>query len=49
MQAIIADPTPMTKKYAAHLGHGTIRNLGPRYWYGGPWLSVSLLHATKES
>ena len=48
-QMFIADPTPMTKKYAAHLGHGTIRNLGPRYWYGGPWLSVSLLHATKES
>jgi ubiquinone/menaquinone biosynthesis C-methylase UbiE len=48
-QLFIADLTPMTKKYAAHLGHGTVRHLGPGYWYGGPWLGVSLLHANKES
>jgi ubiquinone/menaquinone biosynthesis C-methylase UbiE len=47
-QLLIADPWPMTGKYAAHLGRGTLRGLGPGYWYGGPWLSVTLLHAVKE-
>lgn len=45
---LIADPWPMTKKYAAHIGHGTLRSLGPGYWYGGPWLGVTLLRAVKE-
>jgi ubiquinone/menaquinone biosynthesis C-methylase UbiE len=47
-QLLIADLSPMTKKYAAHLGHGTLRNLGPGYWYGGPWLGVSLLHTNDK-
>ncbi len=47
-QLLIVDPSPMTKKYAAHIGQGTLRPLGPGYWYGGPWLGVSLLHAIKE-
>jgi hypothetical protein len=36
------------RKYARHIGHGTLRPLGPGYGYGGPWLSVTLLHAVKE-
>jgi SAM-dependent methyltransferase len=47
-QLLIADPSPMTKKYADHLGHGTLRNLGPGYWYGGPWLGITLLHTIRE-
>lgn len=47
-QLLVADPWPMAKKYAAHLGQGTLRSLGPGYWYGGPWLGVTLLHAVKE-
>jgi len=47
-QLLIADPWPMARKYAAHIGQGTLRPLGPGYWYGGPWLSVTLLHAVKE-
>jgi ubiquinone/menaquinone biosynthesis C-methylase UbiE len=47
-QLLVADPSPMTKRYAAHLGQGTLRPLGPAYWYGGPWLSITLLHATKD-
>jgi ubiquinone/menaquinone biosynthesis C-methylase UbiE len=47
-QLLIADPWPMARKYAAHVGNGTLRPLGPEYWYGGPWLAVSLLHAVKE-
>ena len=47
-QLLIADPWPMARKYAAHIGQGTLRGLGPEYWYGGPWLSVTLLHAVKE-
>jgi Methyltransferase domain len=27
---------------------GTLRPLGPGYWYGGPRLSITLLHAVKE-
>lgn len=48
-QLLIADPWPMTRKYAAHLGQGTLRPLGPGYWYGGPWIGVTLLHAVKSS
>jgi SAM-dependent methyltransferase len=47
-QMLIADISPMTNKYAAYLGHGSLRNLGPGYWYGGPWFGVSLLHLNKE-
>jgi SAM-dependent methyltransferase len=47
-QLLIADPWPMARKYAAHTGQGALRGLGPGYWYGGPWLSVTLLHAVKE-
>ena len=47
-QLLIADPWPMARKYAARIGQGTLRGLGPGYWYGGPWLGVTLLHAVKE-
>jgi ubiquinone/menaquinone biosynthesis C-methylase UbiE len=47
-QLIVADVWPMARKYAAHIGQGTLRGLGPEYWYGGPWLGVTLLHAVKE-
>jgi SAM-dependent methyltransferase len=47
-QLLIADPWPMARKYAAHIGQGTLRPLGPGYWYGGPWLGITLLHAVKE-
>ena len=47
-QLLIADPWPMARKYAAHLGQGSLRGLGPGYWYGGPWLGVALLRAVKE-
>ncbi|MFF2127324.1 class I SAM-dependent methyltransferase [Streptomyces olivochromogenes] len=46
-QLIVADFWPMARKYAAHLGQGTLRGLGPGYWYGGPWLGVTLLHTVK--
>lgn len=45
---LIADITPMARRYAAHLGQGTLRDLGPAYWYGGPYLGVSLLQAVKK-
>ncbi|MFD7183985.1 class I SAM-dependent methyltransferase [Streptomyces sp. NPDC059904] len=45
---LVADFWPMTRQYADHLGQGTLRGLGPAYWYGGPWLGVTLLHAVKE-
>jgi len=38
----------MARKYAAHIGQGTLRGLGPGYWYGGPWLGITLLHAVKQ-
>ncbi|MEV6703381.1 class I SAM-dependent methyltransferase [Streptomyces sp. NPDC051453] len=47
-QLLIADFWPMARQYADHLGQGTLRGLGPAYWYGGPWLGVTLLHAVKE-
>ncbi|MEV6346329.1 class I SAM-dependent methyltransferase [Actinoplanes sp. NPDC051851] len=45
---VIADPAPFTRRYAAHLGQGTPRGLGPRYWYSGPWVAASLLRAVKS-
>ncbi|MFI2765306.1 class I SAM-dependent methyltransferase [Streptomyces echinatus] len=47
-QLIIADFWPMARKYAAHIGQGTLRGLGPGYWYSGPWLGVTLLHTVKK-
>jgi SAM-dependent methyltransferase len=47
-QLLVADPSLEVRKYAAHIGQGTRRGLGPGYWYGGPWLGVALLHAVKE-
>jgi SAM-dependent methyltransferase len=47
-QLLIADISTMARKYAAHLGQGTLRRLGPGYWYGGPWFGVTLLHVVKE-
>jgi ubiquinone/menaquinone biosynthesis C-methylase UbiE len=47
-QLLVADFWWMARKYAAHLGQGTLRGLGPGYWYGGPLLGVTLLHAVKE-
>jgi hypothetical protein len=29
----------MARKYAAHIGQGTLRPLGPGHWYGGPMLA----------
>jgi ubiquinone/menaquinone biosynthesis C-methylase UbiE len=48
-QLIVADIWPMARQYHAHLGQGTLRGLGPGYWYGGPWLGVMLLCVVKES
>jgi SAM-dependent methyltransferase len=47
-QLLVADFWPMARKYAAHMGQGTLRGLGPEYWYGGPWLGTTLLYAVKE-
>ncbi|MGH3190333.1 MAG: class I SAM-dependent methyltransferase [Streptosporangiaceae bacterium] len=47
-QLLVADVSPMARKYAAHIGQGTLRGLGLEYWYGGPWFGVTLLHAVKE-
>jgi SAM-dependent methyltransferase len=47
-QLLIADPWPIVRKYAAHLGQGTLRPLGPGYWYSGPWLAVTLLQVQKN-
>jgi SAM-dependent methyltransferase len=47
-QLLVADPSIMARKYAAHIGQGTLRGLGPGYWYGGPWLGITLLHAVKR-
>jgi ubiquinone/menaquinone biosynthesis C-methylase UbiE len=46
-QLLIADPWMMARKYAEHIGQGTLRGLGPGYWYGGPWFGVTLLRAVK--
>jgi ubiquinone/menaquinone biosynthesis C-methylase UbiE len=37
---LVADPWPMARKYAEHIGQGTLRPLVPEYWYGGPWLGT---------
>jgi hypothetical protein len=37
----------MAGQYAAHIGQGTLRPLGPGYWYGAPLLDITLLHAVK--
>jgi ubiquinone/menaquinone biosynthesis C-methylase UbiE len=47
-QLLLADPWPMARKYAAHIGQGTVQPLGPEYWYGGPWFAVTLLHVVKD-
>jgi len=47
-QLLVADISHMARRYACHLGQGTLRRLGPGYWYGGPWFSVTLLHVVKE-
>jgi ubiquinone/menaquinone biosynthesis C-methylase UbiE len=47
-QLLVADFWWMNRKYAEHIGHGTLRRLGPDYWYGGPWLGITLLHVVKE-
>lgn len=45
---LVADPWFVVKAYAAHLGRGMLRPLGPGYWYSGPWLGVTLLHTVKH-
>ncbi|ONH32641.1 SAM-dependent methyltransferase [Pseudofrankia asymbiotica] len=45
---LVADLWPMARKYAAHLGQGAPRPLGPEYWYGGPWAGITFLHVIKE-
>jgi ubiquinone/menaquinone biosynthesis C-methylase UbiE len=47
-QLLVADFWPMARKYAAHIGQGTLCPLGPGYWYGAPFLGTTLLHAVKE-
>jgi SAM-dependent methyltransferase len=47
-QLLVADFWWLARKYAAHIGHGALRGLGPGYWYGGPWFGISLLHAVKD-
>ncbi|SFB92736.1 Methyltransferase domain-containing protein [Nocardioides terrae] len=44
---LVADPWPMARSYAAHLGRGAARPLGAGYWYGGPWLGVTMLEVVK--
>jgi SAM-dependent methyltransferase len=46
-QLLVADLSPMARRYAAHLGQGTMCGLGPGYWYGGPWYGVTLLYVVK--
>jgi ubiquinone/menaquinone biosynthesis C-methylase UbiE len=46
-QLLIADISFQARRYASHIGHGTLRGLGIGYWYGGPWFSVTMLHAVK--
>ncbi|OHV29639.1 MULTISPECIES: class I SAM-dependent methyltransferase [Pseudofrankia] len=46
-QLLVADLWPMARKYAAHIGQGTLRPLGPEYWYGGPWCGITFLRVVK--
>ncbi|KPC96431.1 class I SAM-dependent methyltransferase [Streptomyces albus] len=46
-QLLVADFWFAARKYAAHLEEGTLRGLGPGYWYGSPLLGITLLHAVK--
>ncbi|MEZ0090803.1 SAM-dependent methyltransferase [Streptacidiphilus sp. EB129] len=48
-QLLIADFWWMAGKYAAHIGQGTLRPLGSGYWYGGPFLGITLLHVVKPT
>jgi ubiquinone/menaquinone biosynthesis C-methylase UbiE len=45
---LVADFWWAAKEYAAHLGQGALHPLGAQYWYGGPWLRVTLLRVVKE-
>ncbi|RAJ41768.1 hypothetical protein K353_02879 [Kitasatospora sp. SolWspMP-SS2h] len=45
---LLADLSPRVRRYAAHLGAGTVRGLGPASWYGGPWLPVSMLELRED-
>ncbi len=47
-QLLIADISFHARRYASHIGQGTLRGLGVNYWYGGPWFSVTMLHAVKD-
>lgn len=47
-QLLVAYISATARAYAAHIGHGALRPLGPEYWYGGPWFGVTLLTALKE-
>lgn len=48
-QLLIADPWPFNRRYASHLGQGTVHRLGPNYWYGVPLLAVTSLHVTRAN
>ncbi|MFH8387771.1 class I SAM-dependent methyltransferase [Kitasatospora sp. NPDC018058] len=48
-QLVVVDLWWALKDYTAHLGQGTLRPLGPGYWYGGPWFAVTLFRVVKES
>lgn len=48
-QLLIADFRGEARKYAEHLGQGTLRELGPEYWYGNPAFGVALLHVVKDA
>ena len=47
-QMLIADPWPMARKYAGHLGQGTLRRSGPGTGTAVRGSAITLLHAVKE-
>ncbi len=47
-QLLIADISFEAKRYASHIGQGSLRRLGSGYWYGGPWFGVTMLRAVKD-